>query len=521
VRAAPPPSSQPRPAQFGDAAEALDAVRVLLETATDRDDQMPLPDQLVVQARQFFRMRQSMLLMATGAGRKPRVSAVDGTAARSLRGVVSVEGVDPLAEVAGSSDGAVVRVGPEAQEVASSLGLTEQVGTLLLLPIRGRKLMNYVLLLADARPLQVSGRQLDAAESFAAAVGAGLSRFQLARAHAFETSRRAALSEAAKNVNSSLDLNRVLVRICEEAARILDADMAVVYLGDGREGLRMEAGAGVRPELIGLRLEPGNGLAGRVAQQDTPMLTNHYQSLTTRAPVHADLRHAMAVPMHWNSELHGVLALGWTRFSTLRPKDLDLLAAFGEIAATACHNASEHEGLLTTARTDALTGCLNRAALHEALRIELDRCARTGQNLSLVILDLDDFKQVNERHGHLAGDEVLRRVGRALRGAVRPYDIVGRYGGDEFALVAVEADEPEGCEMAARAIERVSASRDDLGGAGGCHLATAGVAQWRPGESPTELIDRADRALLHGKQRGARGEAVRASAVLPDQLSAA
>jgi PleD family two-component response regulator len=67
----------------------------------------------------------------------------------------------------------------------------------------------------------------------------------------------------------------------------------------------------------------------------------------------------------------------------------------------------------------------------------------------------------------------------------------------------------------------VSASRDDLGGAKACRVATAGVAQWRRGESATELIDRADRALLHGKHRGARGAAVRASSVLPDQLSAA
>jgi GGDEF domain-containing protein len=87
--------------------------------------------------------------------------------------------------------------------------------------------------------------------------------------------------------------------------------------------------------------------------------------------------------------------------------------------------------------------------------------------------------------------------------------------------VAMEAGESQGCDMAGRAIERVSATRDDLDGAERRRVATAGVAEWRPGESATELIDRADRALLHGKHRGARGEAVRASSVLPDQLSAA
>ena len=96
----------------------------------------------------------------------------------------------------------------------------------------------------------------------------------------------------------------------------------------------------------------------------------------------------------------------------------------------ACRNASAHAGLVLAARTDALTGCLNHAALHDTLRRELERCRRTGHSLSLAMVDLDDFKHVNESQGHLAGDEVLRGVGHAMRQAVRAYDLVARYGGD-------------------------------------------------------------------------------------------
>ena len=161
---------------------------------------------------------------------------------------------------------------------------------------------------------------------------------------------------------------------------------------------------------------------------------------------------------------------------------------------------------MLAARTDGLTGCLNHAAMHEALRREIVRCERTGHRLSLMLMDMDDFKQVNEEHGHLVGDEVLRRVGHALRQAVRPYDLVARYGGDEFAVVTIDADEEEASEVAGRALDGVRRSLDDLSAAPGATGASAGVAEWSPGQTSTQLIEAADRALLFGKQEGERGE---------------
>ena len=205
--------------------------------------------------------------------------------------------------------------------------------------------------------------------------------------------------------------------------------------------------------------------------------------------------------------------MGFEREQAVSRDELELLETFGELAAAACRNASAHAGLALAARTDALTGCLNHSAMHDALGREIERCRRKGHALSLVIVDLDEFKQVNERHGHLAGDEVLRQVGESLRESVRAYDQVARYGGDEFAVIAMDADEATATEVARRAVDAIERALSTLGSAGEATAATAGVAEWQTGDSPSELIGRADRALLHGKHSGLRGTAVQASAL--------
>jgi diguanylate cyclase (GGDEF)-like protein len=358
-----------------------------------------------------------------------------------------------------------------------------------------------------SRPAPFAAEEVAAAEALAVAGAAALARD-------LDAERHAALTRAAKVLHESLDLPVVLQGICEEATRILDGDYTAVYLGT-RDGIVLDTAHGLPPETVGYELTPGQGLSGRVLQSGEPALTNDYAAIADFAAdsPFARVRACLAVPMRWDGELHGVLTVGYFRPFLVNEEHLGLLETFAELASVACTNASLHAGMALAARTDALTGCLNHAALHESLRREIERAERSvTPTLSLVMLDLDDFKSVNERHGHLVGDEVLRRAGHALRQATRPYDVAARYGGDEFALVAVEAGEEEAEEIARRAVESITLAIGDLCEGEGGH-ATAGVAQWEPGLSPNDLVARADRALLFGKHEDGRGRTIQASSV--------
>ncbi len=407
--------------------------------------------------------------------------------------------------------------GPAARAVAAALH-AEPADELLVLPLRSGESLEHALVLLAPDPEAFSGEALEIAAGFASAAGAVLGQTRAVTQQATHAARQSALARAAKALTASLDLEAVLSSISREAQRILDADVVVVYRDvGGGDGLVLEAGHNLGDVALGHRMSPGQGLSGRVMLADRPMLTNDYQRFVIPGgdSPFAEVQSCLAVPMRWDGALRGVLAVGYTRPRFVVGDDLTLLEAFAELAAAACRNASAATGLALAAHGDGLTGCLNHAALQDALRREIERCARSGQELSLVLLDLDDFKSVNERHGHLVGDELLRRTGHALRLATRPYDVVARYGGDEFAILSVDADEAAACEIAARAIERLAESFDDLGGPEVRSVASAGVAQWEASMGPEQLVEQADRALLYGKQEGQRGQVVPASTI-PD-----
>ena len=180
------------------------------------------------------------------------------------------------------------------------------------------------------------------------------------------------------------------------------------------------------------------------------------------------------------------------------PARVALLAAAGAAAATAALAEGHRRGLERRALIDPLTGLYRAEFFSEALEVELRRVHRYGGEIALVILDLDDFKQVNDRHGHATGNEVLRGAGSVLRKAARDSDVAARFGGEELVLL-VRGDERSATAAAARVVEGLR----DLRFAGGLQVTcSAGVAALAEGGDSASLFASADEALYEAKRRG-------------------
>jgi diguanylate cyclase (GGDEF)-like protein len=167
------------------------------------------------------------------------------------------------------------------------------------------------------------------------------------------------------------------------------------------------------------------------------------------------------------------------------------------------HTLGDFRRVASQAATDSLTGLANRRSFDDELALEWRRAERVGDPLALVLADLDDFKSVNDRHGHQAGDAVLRRVGVILDSGARHVDLAARYGGEEFALLAPETDLVGATKLAERLRAELEAATIELPGGGELHVtASFGVAVKGELEGPEHLVAAADEALYDAKRNG-------------------
>ena len=264
------------------------------------------------------------------------------------------------------------------------------------------------------------------------------------------------LYELTNDLGSSLSLQQTLSMLDARLKRMIPYNTMVFYtLKD--QCLTPEYVQGDDSHLLSsLNIAMGEGLSGWVAQNLKPII-NGDPILEAGCMADGDygrLRSALAVPLEGVNGIVGVLTLYSTEQDAFSRDHVRVVLAISSKASLAIENALQHRQAELSATTDGLTGLPNARSLFLRLDSELSRCRRDDVPLTVLVCDLDGFKQVNDRYGHVAGNKVLKLVAQRLLANCREYDYVARMGGDEFVLI-LPGTRQEAVEMRAAALNRL------------------------------------------------------------------
>jgi diguanylate cyclase (GGDEF)-like protein len=313
---------------------------------------------------------------------------------------------------------------------------------------------------------------------------------------------RQGLERMGTTLQSTLDLEGMLEVVLDTSAVTLGARSGALFLLRGGD-LRLEVARGYEPPYSDRNLTVGDGVAGRAAATGAPVLAPSGPALA--APFEpAGAETAVAVPLVRGDRTIGVIALyGRATPEPFAEEDAQTLSSFAAQASVAIENVLLHQETRQLSITDGLTGVWNRRYLDLTLRKEIERAQRFGRPLSVLMLDIDRFKRVNDRLGHQRGDEVLVEVTRRMIDQLRAsIDVVGRYGGEEFVVLLPETP-AAGALVVAEKIR--TAIRDEpMQGAGDVSITVSvGVSTYpEDGSHSDQLIRSADDAMYRAKAAG-------------------
>src|SRR6266853_573813 len=304
----------------------------------------------------------------------------------------------------------------------------------------------YPALAAEAAASQEPSRKLTrvAAHAPAAAPAVGLVSESPGRKNVFEDIALAhreiyALYEIAQAMGSSLGVADTMALISSKLSNIVPFSCCALFLFvDETDSLRCRFANGVDAEQIQqLSIRSGQGLTGWVARNRRPLVNARPSADLEAAGVstQTSLQSALVCPLVFNERFIGTIAVYHTEPSIFTDDHRRLLDRISEQAAAVIYNSIVFEQTQEDSLTDPLTGLPNTRFMFMHLTRELARAERLKSEVSLLVMDLDDFKEINDNHGHHVGDRALREVAGVLRAAIRPYDICVRYAGDEFIVV--------------------------------------------------------------------------------------
>ncbi len=312
------------------------------------------------------------------------------------------------------------------------------------------------------------------------------------------------LFELSQDLGNSLSLDETLSLVAMRLRKLVPYDSIVVFLGkDGELTPEFVHGEHFRI-LASLKIPIGSGLCGWVARNMRPIVNgNPAVEVGFAQDSHdpAELRSALVVPLEGMNGLVGVLALYRSAPDAFTSDHLRILQVVTSRVALFMENALRFREAESSATIDYLTGIANARALSIHLEQELARCRREGTSAAVIVCDLDGFKQINDRFGHLAGDKVLKQFAASVTLVCREYDYPARMGGDEFVIVAPNMTREAFIERAAVLSNLARKAGLDMCGADFLSLSVGAAFCPEDGQDPEQLLAEADRAMYAAKQR--------------------
>ena len=310
----------------------------------------------------------------------------------------------------------------------------------------------------------------------------------------------------AQETSSVLELDVLLQRIVDIIRQVMGYYMVAVMLPvDGRPGLQVGAQSGYSVNIKGRILEPGEGVTGWVFEHGTPLVVPDISAESRYVGLDPQVRSELAFPLISRGRLIGVLNAESEYPDAFTAADLGLMSAVGSQLAACVEVAQLHHTLKREATHDPLTRLNNRRLFLDRIAKEIARANAAQEAFSVVFLDVNDLKMVNDTYGHLAGDALLREVANALTDAVRGEDLVARYGGDEFVVLLPGTPRAAANVVAQRITEGIARHRF-LAGRQLVQIpgVSLGVATFpEDGTTADDLIAVADVTLYEQKRRSA------------------
>ena len=270
--------------------------------------------------------------------------------------------------------------------------------------------------------------------------------------------------EVGKALTSTLDLNQVLQTIMEKISSFFRPDTWSLLLVDEETGeLYFEIAIGEAAEALkGMRLKPGEGIAGWVIEHGQPLIVPNVAEDERFAPrldevTKVQTRSVVCMPVRGRDKILGVIELiNYIAELKLDEDDLFRLQALADYAAIAIENARYVQRIHELTITDDCTKLYNSRYLHAVLDAEVYRSTRYQYEFSLIFVDIDYFKKVNDKHGHLVGSKLLAQLGNLIKGHLRLIDFAFRYGGDEFVILLPQTPKRSAVNVARRLLQLVA-----------------------------------------------------------------